>query len=226
MESGHAWGIFSLVVLGCDGLACILLLDAGYDAPPVLTAACATGAAYVYIMYKRYRVEVVPASDLKLFDDVEDLRILSRIYALDPSGNEAHLRRRLESFAGANEGRVFVWIVPRIISGLTSSERRQLSPSELAAGLLSDKPQGPRPETRPLIGAAGRGSAGRTRSRICPICEEKAPLVGTTCKHCGADLEFYAALARSRVGRRLVSEKSSAVRRKLRYDVPSIRERT
>ena len=205
-----------------DGIVSGLLLNAGYSAGPILTLAVAAAAVYAYIVYKRYRVEVVPASDLKMFDDVEDLRILCKIYALDATGSEARLRSRLESFAQANRDRVFVWIVPRSASWAMAMDASRLASSDLATSLLSDKRRGSRRETRPLI---ARDGAEKGRLKVCPICDERAPLIGTICKNCGADLSLYVALSSSRIGRRLVEEKATVVRRKLRYEAPVIRER-
>ena len=210
-----------MIVFACDGIASALLINAGYSNGPILTVGIAGAAVYAYVVYKRYRVEVVPASDLKMFDDVEDLRILCKIYALDATGGETRLRKRLESFAESNRDRVFVWIVPRWASWAMAMDARRSTSSGLATILLSDKRRRSGSNTRPLI--AGDGSE-KGRLKVCPICDHRAPLTGMVCKNCGADLSLYVALSSSRIGRRLVDEKATVVRRKLRYDAPALRD--
>lgn len=221
MTPGRLWAVWSIIAFACDGIVSALLIRAGYSVGPILTVGIAAAAVYAYVVYKRYRVEVVPATDLKMFDDVEDLRILCKIYALDATGGELRLRKRLESFAQANRGRVFVWIVPRWGSWAMAMDARRLASSDLATTLLSDKRRRSGLNTRPLI---ARDGAEKGRLKVCPICDERAPLIGMICRNCGADLSLYVALSGSRIGRRLVDEKATAVRRKLRYKVPAIRE--
>lgn len=217
----RALASMSAFVLVFVCLASLALLRAGLDLAPIATAATATVVAYLYVLYKRYRVEIVPPSDLRMFEDVEDLRILCRIYGLDATGNDARLRQRLEAFAAANRDRVFVWVAPMAISAWIAMDSSRLSSPDLAKELVSDRVWRPNPKTRPLIGTKSERT--QTRLRVCPICDERAPLVGTTCKHCGADLSLYSALSGSKIGRRLVGEKATSVRRKLRYDAPTLR---
>jgi len=213
MEPKQAWGAFSIVVILADAVATAVLIDLEYE--PVLAAAIALIAllAYFYVLYKRYHVEVVPENDIMQFKDPDDLRILCGIYGLETTGNETELRNRLLGFARAHNDSAFVWVAPKTV---------------LFFGTALEIPQAPggksaRPARSLLGGDAGSSArlAGVTR---CPICDAKAPRKGSICKECGADLGFYLALGVSKVGKLVLSEKAGEVRRKLRYEVPSMGE--
>ncbi len=219
--TGRALAFMSASLLALDGLVCLVLLSRGLEPVLVLTGGMVAGAAYAYVIYKRYRVEVITASDLKLFDDIDDLRLLCRIYGLDATGSAGRLRGRLEAFAFANKDRVFVWVAPMAISWAIAMDSSRLASADLAENLISDRTWGQKPETRPIILARSQG-ASRPRLKICPICDARAPLLGSTCKECGADLSLYLALSKSKIGRRFVGAKATAVRHKLRYEGATI----
>lgn len=206
------------------------LVDMGYDSMPIALSALVTIMAYLYALYKRYHVEVVSESDIKLFDDIDDLRILSRIYGTDDSGDAEVLRQRLIKFVRANEDRAFTWVAPRSVLAFGSAF--ELAPPPPArepakrvswlAGQLAEPAASHR--QRVLLGGKSRSNARLLSIKTCPMCDAQTPESGTICTECGADLEFYTVLSESKVGKRLISEKSSAVRRKLRYAVPSLGE--
>jgi hypothetical protein len=176
---------------------------------------------YIYVVYKRYHVEVVPESDIVQFDDVDDLRILSRIYGLDTQGTERDLRERLLAFARANRDKAFVWVAPWSVISLGTALEVPAGPA-LAMERQTDVPS--TVSTRGLVGGKLRSPERLKRLRVCPICDSRAQESGGICNECGADLEFYSALSESKVGKRLISEKADSVRRKLRYDVPLLGE--
>lgn len=214
-----------MVVLGVLSVA-VALISFGHEPIATLMFAGVTLVAYVYVLYKRYNVEVVPEQDIALFDDPEDLRILCRIYGLDGSGDIKALRKRLADFAKANRGRAFAWVAPRSVTSLGGAFRVE-QPATRATATV------PRMMAHASSEAMGRGAltGGRARSQRrlleisrCPVCATPLRPQSAACSKCGADLEFYAVLSESKVGKRLVSAKSGAVRRKLRFEVPYLGE--
>jgi hypothetical protein len=230
MRPTRAWAALSLIFFLAVIVISAALVDMGYGSMPIALSAMVTVMAYLYVLYKRYHVEVVPESDVRLFDDIDDLRILSRIYGTDDSGDAEALRQRLIKFVRANENRAFTWVAPRSV--LTFGSAFELAPSPPArepakrvswlAGQLAEPTASHR--QRVLLGEKPRSNARLSSIKTCPMCDAQAPDSGTICTECGADLEFYTVLSESKVGKRLISEKSSAVRRKLRYAVPSLGE--
>lgn len=196
-----------MVVLA-DAVAAALLIDLGYEPLPVAAIALIALLVYFYILYKRYHVEVVPESDIMRFEDPDDLRILCSIYGLGSKGGEPELRARLLAFARAKSDSAFVWVAPKTVAFFGAA--LEIPPARGAARTVPAKS---------LLGPRAR-----PRVRTCPICDAKAPRKGSVCDECGADLEFYVALGASKVGKLVLSEKASKVRRKSRYEVPSLRE--
>ncbi|MGQ9587571.1 MAG: hypothetical protein ACUVT7_04220 [Thermoplasmata archaeon] len=230
MRPKQAWGAFSLVVLFAIIALSAVFVDLGYDAYPVSLFALVAVVVYAYVLYKRYHVEVVPESDVALFDDIDDLRILCRIYGLDETGNTEALRQRLVEFARSNKKRAFAWVAPKAVLGLGSAlevsagpqERETPTPS-LAQRMISQQ-SAEVLMSKGLLGGRTRSSARLASISDCPVCGAAPPKSGTICSECGADLEFYAVLSESKVGKRLLSRKAGVVRRKLRYEVPSLGE--
>ncbi|OGS41983.1 MAG: hypothetical protein A3K67_02200 [Euryarchaeota archaeon RBG_16_62_10] len=226
MGPRQAWGAFSLVVLLADVAVAVLLVNYGLDPLLISLFAIVFIVVYFYVLYKRYHVEVVPESDIALFDDPDDLRILCRIYGLDDTGSEGALRKRLVGFARTNISRAFAWVAPKAVLGLGLAFEVQLpegrpaaKQEDLLGKMLTDAGPGQGSE-KGLFGGEARSSARLSGIISCPVCDTRAPRSGATCTECGADLEFYAVLSESKVGRRLLSAKSGSARRKLRYDVP------
>jgi hypothetical protein len=233
MRAREAWAAFSLVFV-LSLLAAGAYLALRWDQLTIPSAIVTTLlAVYFYIVYKRYRVEVVPEGDLELFDDPDDLRILCEIYGLDADGGSSDHSERLRSFARENQDRDFVWVAPRAVSSFGSS--RELRPAEAGAPagedltslvmrMISDSPR-PVPAMGQLVGGRSRSQTRLEGIERCPVCDVKRGRGGSVCAECGADLEFYAVLAESKVGRELMHRKSGAERRKLRYPVPDLEER-
>jgi len=215
MSPKNAWLTFSMLVVFGDIAAMIVLVDLGYPEMVVFAIGPVVLLFYFYVLYKRYHVEVVPESDIPLFTDPDDLRILCRIYGLDGDGPESDLRERLMTFSRANSPRPFAWVAP----GLVQSLGEALEIPEIREAADSGT------EARSLTGGKARSDSRLMNLDLCPVCDAELPIGGTTCAECGADLEFYAVLRESKVGRRLVSEKARVVRRKLRYDVPALEEK-
>jgi len=213
MGPKQAWGAFSIMVVLADAVAAALLTDLGYEPILILAVAPIVLLVYFYVLYKRYHVEVVPEHDIMEFEDPDDLRILSEIYGLSSEGSERELRIRLVKFARINRDKAFVWVAPRTVQSLGTALE---IPS--AAGEEAVQPR------RSLLGDTARSAEKISRTDKCPICDARAPRKGSECKNCGADLEFYIALGGSKIGRRVLSEKAGEVKRKLRYEVPSLRE--
>jgi len=189
------------------------MIDLGYE--PVLVAAVALIAllVYFYVLYKRYHVEVVPENDIVQFQDPDDLRILCSIYGLETKGSEPELRKRLSAFANAQGDKAFVWVAPKTVQSLGSALEIPQSSATVRAE-----------PARSLLGEPTGSSARALGIAKCPVCEARTPRKGSTCSECGADLAFYIALGESKVGKRVLSEKAGEVRRKPRYQVPSLRE--
>lgn len=213
MKPKQAWGAFSIIVILTIAIAIALLIDLEYE--PVLVAAVALIAVlvYFYVLYKRYHVEVVPETDIMQFEDADDLRILCTIYGLESKGKDAELRDRLLAFARAQGDSAFVWVAPKTVLFFgTALEIPQ------ASGRRSAGP------AKSLLGGDTGASARLARVKRCPICDARTPREGSICKECGADLGFYLALGASKVGKLVLSEKAGEIRRKLRYEVPSMGE--
>lgn len=221
MGPKQAWAAFSFIALAWDVVLALVLLQLGYDGYPVALVTGSAALIYIYVVYKRYHVEVVPESDIMQFDDVNDLRILSGIYGLDTSGTHSELRERLLTFARANRDKAFVWIAPRSVISLGSALEVPAE-SAFATERPADRPS--TVSTRGLVGGRPRSPERLKRLRACPICDNRVGKSGGICNECGADLEFYYTLSESKVGKRLISEKADGVRRKLRYDVPLLGE--
>lgn len=211
-----------------DAAAAALLVHMGLDMATAFSAAGTVLVMYAYVLYKRFHVEVVPESDIALFTDSEDLRILCRIYGLDDTGKADELRRRLRRFARENSARAFTWVAPRTVLALGSAlalegSRPGLLTARRAPGLPSGiLSEAPKTHAR-LIGSKTRYGAHLSALSACPVCDSAVRGSDGICGTCGADLEFYTVLQESKIGRRMLSMKGSAVRRKLRYDVPSLR---
>lgn len=204
MGPKQAWIAFSLLFVLADVVAMVALVDLGYSEMFVVSCGLLALLLYLYVIYKRYHVEVIKESDIKLFTEPGDLRILCGIYGLDRSGTEDDLRTRLMTFSKANRSRAFTWVAPRLVRSVTSA----LEIPEDA--IAEDRPF----EGRPLTGGYDRSDSRLSAIDACPVCGAKLLAKGRTCGECGADLEFYEVLRESRVGRQLVSEKKRAVRRK------------
>jgi hypothetical protein len=226
MEPKQAWRALSLIVFLVDVASAAALVGIGYDLTPVIFSALVVILVYIYVLYKRYHVEVVPESDIKLFDDIDDLRILSRIYGTDEKGDEEALRQRLVQFVRANGGKAFAWVAPRSVLALGSAlELPPSVPAKAPAKPLEQQDGAGAPaRQRVLVGGKSRSPSRLAGIKACSICDAQVARSEPICPECGADLEFYSVLSESKVGRRLVSEKSDAVRRKLRYAVPSLGE--
>lgn len=217
MDPKQAWGVLGLFVVIIAIAACALLWNAGVDVAPVATIGVAVVITFGYIAYKRYNVEVIPEDDIMLFDDPDDLALLCGIYGLDHKGDEATLRSRLIEFVRRHRHEAFVWVAPKAVMSLgnaLSFERRAATPSVQVFAQ-------PRPATLP--GGKQRSETRRKRIVSCPVCDAKVPGKGGICGECGADLEFYVVLSELKVGRLVLSGKrAGAVRRKLRYEVPTL----
>ena len=221
MGPKRAWVAFSFIALAADIILALGLLELGYDWYPVALVTGSAALIYIYVVYKRYHVEVVPENDIMQFDDVDDLRILSSIYGLGTQGTEKDLRERLLVFARANRDNAFVWVAPSSVISLGSALE---VPAGLALATERQADMSSAVSTRGLIGGRPRSPERLKRLRACPICDNRVGKSGGICSECGADLEFYSALSESKVGKRLISKKADSVRRKLRYDVPLLGE--
>jgi hypothetical protein len=232
MSPREAWGAFTLVFVLAMLSAAATALNWGYAWYEVAAFVIIASSMYAYVVYKRYEVEVVPESDIMLFNDPDDLRILCDIYGLDTSGGARILRQRLTGFARLNSDRAFVLVVPPAVHALGSAlavkhEAAAAAPEEpmtvpaLVMQMVSDRAV----TGGPLVGGMTRSSARLSTIRSCPVCDSQPPKSGSVCKECGADLEFYAVLAETKVGQRLLSKKAEAARRKLRYPVPHLQGR-
>lgn len=217
MNPGQAWRVVSLIAVLALATAAALLVDVGYDPLAVTLLSAVVLIAYGYVLYKRYHVEVIPESDLALFDDPDDLRILCRIYGLETDGDEQSLRSRLGMFVNENHDRAFTWVAPKAVLALGSTFEM---PSDENAIETRPRPDGG------LICGKTRSAARLSDISTCPVCDATVLAGAGSCSRCGADLEFYVALSETKVGKRLLSEKNVAVRRKLRYAVPSLGDKT
>jgi hypothetical protein len=232
----RAWEAATLVVtlsvLALSGV----LLNWGVEYYKVLALNIIVFSCYLYVVYKRYHVEMVPEKDLALFDDPDDLRILCDIYGLSTSGGPIILKQRLKDFSRKNRESSFVWVAPRAVHSLRSALEVNMAPeepprasdepkkvSELVMEMISVGPSRKAPSGM-LVGGTSRSSARLATIGSCPVCESKLPKGSAACPACGADLEFYAVLSESKLGKLLLAEKAEARRRKLRYPVSPPRD--
>jgi hypothetical protein len=224
MRAGEVWGAITVLFVSALATVAALLIASGEEMFFVLPFAVVALSVYLYIVYKRYHVEVVPEGDLGLFDDPDDLSILCGIYGLPRTGTPNWLRHRLAQFARANSGNSFAWVAPRsmrkIASGLEVSlekEEQELPQNlhEFVVRMVSDRPSDDW-SRRPLVWGVRRSSSRLSSIATCPICDSDVGGRKAVCGECGADLEFYIALAESKVGRRLVAQKVGQRYRKLR----------
>jgi hypothetical protein len=222
MRAEQAWATFSLIfALGAAGVASALV-SLGHDPYMVGAFAAAAVCVYLYIVYKRYHIELVTEGDIALFSDPDDLRILCEIYGLGGTGRPLIDRQRLKNFVRAHPDGAFVWVAPRPVRSVGSAlavpepePEEELTVPALMKRLLSD-----RSAEKSLRGSltwdSERPSSQREALKACPVCDSHLNGQRGVCPECGADLEFYAALADSRLGRRLLSEKTEARKRKHR----------
>jgi|GEM_PF-2530112 len=225
MRAEQAWGAFTLVfVLGTIAVAATLV-SLGHDSYQIGAFAVIAIMVYLYVMYKRYHIELVTEGDIALFTDPDDLRILCEIYGLGGSGRAYIDRQRLKDFVRAHPERSFVWVAPKSVRTVGSAlaipapgQQEELTVPGLVKRLLSDTPS-ESSMRGPLIGGAKRSSERLASIGECPVCESALEKPHSVCPECGADLEFYVVLADSRLGRRLISEKTVERKRKLRYTV-------
>ena len=223
MRAEQAWGAFTLVfALGTIAVAAVLV-SLGHDPYQIGAFAIIAIMVYLYVMYKRYHIELVTEGDIALFSDPDDLRILCEIYGLGGSGRAYIDRQRLKDFVRAHPERSFGWVAPRPVRSVGSAlaipspePEEELTVPRLVKKLLSDTPSESSMKG-PLIGGARRSSERLAAMGECPVCESTLEKTRSVCPECGADLEFYSVLADSRLGRRLISEKTGARKRKLRY---------
>jgi len=206
MTPKRAWTAFSFLTVLAVTVAVLVLVTLGYPDTAVVPAGLVFLLLYFYVLYKRYNVEVVPESDIALFTDPDDLRILCAIYGLEDTGEESELRAKLVAFSRANRSRAFAWVAPKLVRTVTAA-------LELEEG---DAKAGAPGESGPLTGGQMRSDSRLTSIGLCPVCDAKLPKKSTVCEECGADLEFYAVLRESKVGKRLVSEKASEAKTSLR----------
>lgn len=223
MRAEQAWGAFTLVfVLGTAAVAATLV-SLGHDPYQIGAFAAIAIMVYLYVMYKRYHIELVTEGDITLFSDPDDLRILCEIYGLGGSGRPIVDRQRLKNFVRAHPEGSFVWVAPRSVRSVGSA--LAIPPPEpeevLTVPVLMKKLMANRPSEislkGPLVGGRKRSSERLAALAECPVCESVLRRPKGVCPECGADLEFYSVLADSRLGRRLLSEKTEARKRKLRY---------
>jgi len=239
MQPKQAWSVVSLIfVLGVLGVMAALV-TAGSPPYPTVAFSGVAVMLFLYVVYKRYNVEVVPESDLMLFDSKDDLQLLCRIYGLDTDGGKREVRQRLVEFSRAQGRRSFVWVAPRSVRSLAAAlevEPRPREPVALPAApvptgeqipelffkVISDMPSEESLRSR-LVGGLSRSAERLSLISSCPVCDGAPEAGEPLCPECGADIEFYAALSESKVGRRVVSAKAVASRRKLRYPLPSLK---
>jgi len=230
MGARDAWVAFSLMTAALVTAVALYLISSGEDAYQITAFAIILISIYLYIVYKRYHIELVTEGDVRLFTDPDDLRILTEIYGLGSSDKHYINRQRLLDFSRKNKGTSFVWVAPLIVGlvgGVFSKEVPEPVEEPTAAALmkrlLSEKPS-ESSLSGPLLWGSSRSKERLTTLRSCPVCESpQGTDAKPVCAECGADLEFYSVLAESRVGRRLIQRKTSGKRR-LRYSVPTMPE--
>jgi hypothetical protein len=216
MEPKRAWGVFSFVLFTGVAVAAASLYDLGSSPVLVLAFAVVVPIFYLYVVYKRYNIEVITENDAMLLDDPEDLRIICSIYGLDATGEPGAMRQRLLSFVRKNKDKAFTWVAPKVVLSVGSSLQMPGAGDDFRHGQFSN--------ARPLVGGKPRDDARLSAIDKCPVCGAKAPRKGSTCSECGADLEYYAALGELKLGKLVLSEKATSVHRKPRNDAKQVRE--
>lgn len=223
MRAEQAWGAFTLVFALATIAVAATLFSMGQDPYLAGTLAVVAVMVYLYVVYKRYHIELVTEGDIALFTDPDDLRILCDIYGLGSTGKPVVDRQRLRGFVRAHPGGAFVWVAPSPVSSVGSALSMPPPPAEeemtvpaMMKKLLSDRPS-EASLTGPLVGGLERSKARLAAVTRCPVCDSAPGRSEGICLRCGADLEFYSVLAESRVGRKLLSQKTEARKRKLRY---------
>lgn len=207
--------------LGCAAVAAGLV-SLGQDPYLIGMLVAVSVAIYLYVVYKRYHIELITEGDIAQFSDPDDLRILCEIYGLGGTGRPLIDRQRLKNFVRAHPGAAFVWIAPRPVRSVGSAlavpppePEEELTVPVLVKRLLADKPS-ENSLRGSLIWDADRPAEDLRTLDECPVCEWELLEPAHVCPECGADLGFYSALAESRLGRRLISEKTELRRRKAR----------
>lgn len=222
MRAEQAWATFSLLFALCAIIAAATLISMGFD--PYQTGAFAVSALaiYLYIVYKRYHIELVTEGDIGLFTETEDLKILCEIYGLGGTGRPLIDRQRLKDFVRGHPHVAFVWTAPKAVrsvgSALTMPEpepEEELTVPALMKKLMADRPSDASLKSSLIWDADGRSRAPMV-AKQCPVCDSDLRGHRDLCPECGADLRFYSSLTYSRLGRRLLSEKTEARKRKHR----------
>lgn len=223
MRAEQAWSAFSFVFALATIAVAATIVSLGFDPYQVGAFAAVAVMVYMYVVYKRYHIELVTEGDIALFRDPDDLRILCEIYGLGSTGKTVVDRMRLRDFVRAHPDRAFVWVAPRSVRSVGAAlavpeppAEEELTVPAMMKKLLSDRPS-EASLTGPLVGGRKRSSARLAAMSRCPVCEAALGRSQGICLRCGADLEFYSVLAESKVGRKLLSEKTEARKRKLRY---------
>ncbi len=218
MNARDVWGVFTLLFVLAAAVSSALMINWGMEPTFVISFAVAAVAVYLYVVYKRYHVEMVTEADLQQFTDPEDLGILCGIYGLPRTGPPNRLRHRLARLSRKHADQPFVWVAPgfmkAIASGLEIGPEDDLAEppedaSELTVRLVSGEGRGRR-RAQPLVWGDRRSSTRLKRMTNCPVCDAPVSHRGFICERCGADLGFYDVLSESRVGRMLVAEKADA----------------
>jgi hypothetical protein len=217
MRGHDVWRTFTVLFVLAMATVSALMVSQGEDIAVVIFVTVVAISVYLYIIYKRYHVELLPESDLRLFDDPDDLRIICRIYGLPDNGSPNWLRHRLAQFSRQNDGRSFVWVAPRFMKAIASNlefapgmdDYRELpeDSTELLVHMVSSKPSAGS-MSRPLVWGKSRSTSRRRGIASCPVCESAVDQRVPVCGVCGADLEFYDALLESKIGRRLIAQKA------------------
>lgn len=222
--AARAWTAFTFVLILATMLASAFLIFLEWGWYVVFAVDIVVVSSYLYVVYKRYHVELVPEGDLALFTDPEDLRILCKIYGLNSQGSQVRLRQRLLDLSRAHADDSFVWVAPGFVHSTHStfevrpqSKRKEarITVPELVKKMVSEAPSD-RSLSKMLVGGETRSRERLYRIKICAVCDTPMSKPAPTCPSCGADLEFYAVLGESRLGKRLISEKASARRRRVK----------
>lgn len=200
--------------------AAAALISLGLE--PYQTGAFAVSAfaIYTYIVYKRYHIELVTEGDIALFTDPEDLEILCGIYGLGGTGRPMIDRQRLKDFVRRHPDTAFVWTAPRAVTSFASAlalpepePEEEFTVPALMKKLMSEQPSEASLRGSLIWDADGHPGS-YVDADVCPVCDADVDGGTGTCPECGADLRFYSALADSRLGRRLLYEKTEARKRK------------
>ena len=216
MRAHDVWRAFSVLYALAVATASSFMISQNWDPALVLFIAVVALSVYMYVVYKRYHVERITEDDLKLFEDPDDLQILCRIYGLPHTGSPNRLRHRLAQFSRRNENRSFVWVAPLFMKNLVSNlefagetddDELPEDSSELLLRMVSSGSEATL-ASRPLVWGRRRSSSRRQGISSCPICDSAVGLRAPVCAECGADLEFYDVLQESRIGRKLIAQKS------------------